>query len=118
MADTASGDEMSSVPPSVVLRHRVRHYEADAQGFLFNSRYLELADAGMTEYLRGLGFPYLDLVASGVDPSVVSAQLQFRAPARFEDILAVSVRCVRVGTASFALGVEVWREAERLARSS
>jgi acyl-CoA thioester hydrolase len=92
-----------------VLHHRVRYHEADAQGFMFNSRFLELADVGMTEYFRSIGWPYLDLLAAGVDPSVVSASLQFARPARFEDVLEVRVGCIRVGTSSFTLSTTVWR---------
>lgn len=91
----------------LVMRHRVRYHEADAQGYLFNSRYLEIADVGMTEYFRHLGFPYLELLASGVDPSVVQASLSFKSPARFEDHLDVHVGCTRVGTSSFDLSTTV-----------
>lgn len=98
-----------------VHTHRVRYHEADAQGFLFNSRYLELADVAMTEYFRSLGFPYPDLVDAGMDPSVVSAELQFRTPARFEDVLSVSVACLRVGKSSFALSIGVRRAEEAVA---
>ena len=72
-----------------VYRHRVRYHEADAQGFMFNSRYLELADVAMTEFFRDLGWPYLDLVAAGADPSVVSASMTFAKPARFEESLNI-----------------------------
>lgn len=51
-----------------VLQHRVRYHEADAQGFLFNSRFLELADVAMTEYFRSIGWPYRKLLAEKVDP--------------------------------------------------
>lgn len=97
---------------ALVLRHRVRYHEADAQGFMFNSRFLEIADVGMTEYFRQLGLPYLELVAGGMDPSVVRAVLNFKRPARFEDELDVSVECVRVGTSSFELHTEVVLEGE------
>lgn len=71
---------------TVVYRHRVRYHEADAQGFLFNSRYLELADVALTEFFRALGWPYQKLVAAGVDPSVVKATIEYKTPARFEDV--------------------------------
>jgi acyl-CoA thioester hydrolase len=113
---TSPIEEGKAAPSSsVVHRHRVRYHEADAQGFFFNSRFLELADVAMTEYFRGLGFPYLELVAGGADPSVVSADLQFLAPARFEDLLWLSVSCVRVGRSSFVLAMKVWRDHSRLA---
>jgi acyl-CoA thioester hydrolase len=98
-----------------VVQHRVRYHEADAQGFLFNSRYLELADVAMTEYFRSLGFPYRELVAAGADPSVVSARLNFARPARFEDILDVRVACTRVGRSSFDLTMAISRNDQTIA---
>ena len=97
------------------LTHRVRYHEADAQGYMFNSRFLELADVGMTEYFRQIGLPYLELLAQGVDPSVVSADLQFARPARFEDLLEVNVACTRVGTSSFTLATQVTRDGDIIA---
>jgi acyl-CoA thioester hydrolase len=98
-----------------VYRHRVRYHETDAQGFLFNARYLELADVAMTAFFRELGWPYPELVAAGADPSVVSAALTFRKPARFDDLLDVAVRCSRVGRSSFHLDIELTRDAEVIA---
>ncbi|MDX3640504.1 thioesterase family protein [Streptomyces sp. MB09-02B] len=98
-----------------VHQHRVRYHEADAQGFLFNARYLELADVAMTEFFRKLGWPYGELVAAGADPSVVSATLSFRKPARFDDLLNISAHCTRVGVSSFGLEVEVTRGADAIA---
>ncbi len=91
------------------LQHRVRYHEADAQGFMFNSRFLELADVAMTEFFRAAGWPYNELVNAGADPSVVSAQLTFSAPARFDDRLDLAVQCTRVGSSSFELVTHVWR---------
>ena len=98
-----------------VYRHRVRYHEADAQGFMFNSRYLELADVAMTEFFRDLGWPYLDLVAAGADPSVVSASMTFAKPARFEEVLEVDVVCAHVGRSSFTLAMTVLRGEETIA---
>jgi acyl-CoA thioester hydrolase len=99
-------------PARTVLRHRVRYHEVDPQGFMFNSRYLEVADVAMAEFFRNRGFPYLELVSSGTDPSVVRAAIDFRRPARFEDVLVVDVACVRVGNSSFDLATFVSREAD------
>jgi acyl-CoA thioester hydrolase len=94
----------------VVLHHRVRYHETDAQGFLFNSRFLEIADVALTEFVRSVGWPYARLLASGVDPSVVNAALHFQAPARFEDLLDVDVTCPHVGTSSFRLHIVLTRD--------
>ncbi len=98
-----------------VTSHRVRYHETDAQGFLFNSRYLELADVAMTEFFRALGFPYRELLVLGMDPSVVKAGIDFRRPARFDDVLDVAAACTRVGRSSFDLVVAVTREGSPIA---
>ncbi|GAA4392074.1 acyl-CoA thioesterase [Tsukamurella soli] len=96
--------------------HHVRYHEVDGQGFLFNARYLEIADVAFTEYLRLLGWTYPEFVAAGADPSVVSANLTFSAPARFDDSLDVDVACVRVGTSSFELHIAITRAGAAVAR--
>lgn len=87
----------------------------DSQGFLFNSRYLEIADVAMTEFFRSIGWPYPKLVAEGTDPSVVSAILSFKAPAFFDDNLDVDVKCRKVGTSSFHLDISIARDETELA---
>ncbi|MEB3370530.1 acyl-CoA thioesterase [Saccharopolyspora mangrovi] len=86
-----------------VHSHRVRYHEVDLQGYLFNARYLEIADVAMAEYFRSLGWTYQELNRAGMDPSVVSANLRFASPARFDDVLDVVARCNRVGNSSFDL---------------
>lgn len=100
---------------AVVLHHRVRYHETDAQGFLFNSRFLEIADVALTEFVRAIGWPYRELLAAGVDPSLVKTAIEFAAPARFEDVLAVDVTCPRVGSSSFALCIRISRDEAHIA---
>ena len=103
---------------ALVLRHRVRYHETDAQGYMFNSRFLEIADVGLTEFVRSIGWPYPKLLAAGVDPSVVQAAINFAAPARFEDLLDVEVTCARVGSSSFVLCVGISRDGMHIAEAN
>lgn len=95
--------------------HRVRYHEVDQQGVLFNGRYFEIADVGHTEFIRELGWTYLEMNALGADPSVVHLEADFAAAARFDDVLGVEVYCIRVGRSSFVLRTEIHRGGERLA---
>jgi acyl-CoA thioester hydrolase len=81
----------------------VRFHEADAQGILFNSRYLELADVAMTEFVRGLGWSYPEFVAAGADVAVVRAEVDFRRSVRFDDLVDLHTTCTDVGRSSFRL---------------
>ena len=98
-----------------VHEHRVRYHETDAQGFLFNARYLELADVAMAEFFRALGWTYDELVAGGCDPSVVTASLTFSRPVRHDDVLDVDVVCRSVGSASFTLFFDICRAGDSVA---
>lgn len=100
---------------SPTYRHRVRYHEADAQGFLFNSRYLELADVAMTEFVRGLGWTYAEFVEAGADASVVRAEVDFRRPVRFDDVLDLHSECTHVGRSSFRLRTVFRRADEEVA---
>lgn len=95
-----------------IHEHRVRYHEVDAQGFMFNARFLEIADVAMAEYFRALGWTYSELIEAGADPSVVSANLIFHVPARHDDVIDVQVTCDRVGTSSFVLSFSFLRGAE------
>ena len=101
-----------------VHTHRVRYHETDAQSYLFNSRYLEIADVAMTEFFRHLGWPYDKLNADGVDPSVVSASLRFNAAVRFDDVVEFHVTCTRVGRSSFDIEQVVTRDGTEVASIS
>jgi acyl-CoA thioester hydrolase len=87
-------------------RQRVRYHETDAQHHVFNSRYLEYIDIAFTEFLRELGWAYLDLVKDGCDPSLVHVELDFLAPVRFDEELVVAVYVHKVGTTSFTIRYE------------
>ena len=80
---------------SVVYSHRVRYHEVDQQGYLFNGRYLKIADVAMVEFFRSLGFHYDALIAGGTDPSLVKTEVTFSAPAHFDDLLEADVTARR-----------------------
>lgn len=87
--------------------HRVRYHEVDGQGYLFNARYLEIADVAFTELARALGLEITPTDENDFDPSVVTAALEYRSPARFDDVLDVDVTVTHVGRSSFSVVLTV-----------
>jgi acyl-CoA thioester hydrolase len=84
---------------------RVRYGECDAQKVVFNSRYGDYVDVAVNEFLRALG--YQDQLLSGeLDFQLVKQTTEWRAPARFDQVLAVSVAATRIGTTSFTFTTE------------
>ena len=83
--------------------HRVRYDEVDAQGIVGNASWLSLLQLGRIEYLR-----YLSLMMEGgtrapVQVVVRRCAIDFLAPARFDDPLAIRVRTAYLGSRSAKL---------------
>ena len=80
---------------------RVRYAECDAQKVVFNSRYAEYVDVAMNEFLRAIGFDTNGLLTSSLDFQLVKQTTEWKRPARFDDILAIDVEALHLGTTSF-----------------
>ena len=94
---------------------RVRWSELDPQGIVFNPNYFVYFDVACTEYMRAIGYPYPDGLASlGVDLFAVNAHANFRGSARYDDILEVGVRVGNVGRTSLRFDFGVFRGTEPL----
>ncbi len=91
---------------------RVRWAEVDRQGVVFNGHYLTYFDVGVTEYWRAAGMSYPgDFVTDAADLFLVKATVEYYAPAHFDDLLDIAVRCVRLGRSSMTYALAVYRQA-------
>jgi acyl-CoA thioester hydrolase len=101
------GGEVTAPAPSSVeaFRYylRVRYIECDAQKVVFNSRYAEYADVAINEFLRAIGV-LPAFIAGDLDFQLVKQTIEWKAPARFDQVLELSIAAVRLGTTSFAIG--------------
>lgn len=86
---------------------RVRYGECDAQQVVFNARYGDYVDVALTEYFRALLGSYQLLLESGLDNQVVRMATDWTSPARFDEVLALAVETLRVGTTSYGMRVVI-----------
>ncbi|MEX6632464.1 acyl-CoA thioesterase [Hyphococcus lacteus] len=84
---------------------RVRWAECDAQGIVFNVNYFLFIDVAMTEWLRALGIMGSDTA----EFFTVHAEADYRASAKFDDMLDIGVRCVSFGRSSMTLDAGIFR---------
>ncbi|TKV69197.1 acyl-CoA thioesterase [Marinobacter panjinensis] len=94
------------------FRFRVRYGECDAQSVVFNARYADYVDISVNEYIRTLFGDYQNLLDQDLDIQVVSLTVNYRAPARFDDVLEARIKAGRIGNTSFTLHLEFYRYAE------
>ena len=84
--------------------------ECDAQGIVFNGAYLGYLELAQAEYWRNLGIGIYHLPQSGYfDFAVVKTTLEFKAPARMDEIVEACVRVSRIGNTSLDMEMELYR---------
>jgi len=71
--------------------HRVSYAECTVGNHIYHSRYLDLLEAARGEFLRSLGSPVLHWQENDSIFPVVEAHLRYKAPARYDDLLAIEV---------------------------
>jgi acyl-CoA thioester hydrolase len=84
---------------------RVRYGECDSQKVVFNSRYSEYVDLATTEFLRALGFGEA-VIQAELDYQLVKQTIEWKQPARFDNVLELAVAATRLGTTSFTIQTE------------
>jgi acyl-CoA thioester hydrolase len=99
------------------IRIRVYYEDTDAAGIVYHAAYLEFAERARTEMLRCLGLDHGTLRARfGLMFTVRRCVVDYRAPARLDDLLEIRTRLVRLGGASLDLEQLVLRAPELLTR--
>ena len=79
---------------------RVRYAECDAQEVVFNAKYVEYIDVAVMEYFRAVFGDYRNLLEKGMDTQVVNVSVSWKAPATFDDVLALEFELKKIGTTS------------------
>ncbi len=90
-----------------IATHRVRSYELDSFGHVNNAAYLNYLEFARGEYLLQRGLSFADFHRWNALPFAVSAQIQFKSPARVHDFLDIEGSVVEWKRASFSLHYKV-----------
>lgn len=68
---------------------RVRYAETDQMGVVYHGNYAQYFEMGRVEWLRNLGLSYSFMEGNGVMLPVVSLAINYKKPARYDDLLTV-----------------------------
>ena len=74
----------------VTLDLTVRFAETDAMGIVHHSNYLVWFEAARVAWLDAAGVPYKEVADNGNHFAVTGVQVEYRAPARFGDVVRVT----------------------------
>ena len=100
-----------------MFSHPVRIYweDTDAGGVVYHAQYLAFLERARTEWLRALGYGQdLLRVEHGLVFAVRAMRIDFRAPARLDDALDVSVALRQCRHASLVIAQDIRRDGRLL----
>lgn len=99
---------------------RVRYSEIDGQQIVFNAHYLTWMDTALAEYLRHLGIVYGEVRegAEPVDFHTVRNLIDYHAPVRFDEVIAVCCRPGRIGRSSITFEMAIFARGDDAARAT
>lgn len=97
---------------------RIYYEDTDFSGFVYHARYLHFFERGRTEALRGLGIDQRAMFEAEGGPSsfvVRRMTIDFRSPARMDDMVSVETRITDLGGATIEMRQVLRRGDEVLA---
>ena len=90
-------------------RTRVGFSDTDAQGIVYYGRYLPYFDLARVEYHRNLGLLGMDIGEEGQEFVMRANQIEYLAPAVFDDEIEVYIRVARIGRTSVTYELAAYR---------
>lgn len=94
---------------------RVRYAETDQMGVAHHRNYLVWMELGRTDWLRQRGRTYAQWEDAGIRLPVTGIQVNYRVPARYDDLLTVRTWIKEAGRRKVIFGYRIEREGQRLA---
>lgn len=76
---------------------RVRYQETDGMGVVYHGNYLTWFEIARTEWTRINGYAYQAIEARGLYLPVVDISIQYKHPARYDDVVEVRCRMTDMG---------------------
>ena len=93
---------------------RVYIEDTDAGGIVYYVNYLKFMERARTEFLRSLGFGKAGANKEGFQFVVHSAEIDYKKPAKLDDLLDVTARVLTASGASILFAQEVRRDGQLL----
>ena len=88
---------------------RMCFQDVDGEGIVYHSNYLDYAERARSEFLRDVGLPVNDLLERDVAFVIKKAEINYKSPARLEDLLTVHTSIGEIRGASMVMNQTIKR---------
>lgn len=89
---------------------RVRYAETDKMGVVYHGNYAQYFEMGRVEWLRNLGLSYAFMEEKGIMLPVVNLTLNYKKPARYDDLLTVRTILKKQESVKIEFDYEIYNE--------
>lgn len=92
---------------------RVRYADTDAMGVVYHANYLVWFEVGRNEIMRAWNLPYTEFEKRGIFVPVVSAEIQWKSPAHYDEVLVIETRVAELSPARITFAYRILRQADQ-----
>ena len=96
----------------VSTEYRVPYADTDQMGVVYYGNYLTLFERARNELMRACGYTYRRCEAEGWMLPVIHSEVDYRSPARYDDLLEISAWVQSVRGVRIEIACEVRRQGE------
>ena len=96
----------------VEARLRVIYGDTDQMGVVYHANYFRYFEFSLMEFFRARGGNYREMEEQGFQLPIVEVSAQYKAPARYDDLLVIRPTITELRRASLTFTYELFREDE------
>ena len=96
----------------IVTEYRVPYADTDQMGVVYYGNYLALFERARNELMRACGYTYKECEAEGFMLPVVHAEVDYRRPAKYDDLLEIAAWVQARKGVRIEIACEVRRQGE------
>lgn len=93
---------------------RVRYAETDQMGVVYHGNYAQYFEMGRVEWLRNMGVSYKWMEENGIMLPVVSLTINYKKPARYDDVLRVKTIFKNQSSVKIEFDYEIYNDMNEL----
>lgn len=92
---------------------RVRYAETDQMGVVYHANYVVWMEVGRVEAMRAAGLNYAEMEREGIRVAVIGIELDYKAAARYDDLVDVRASVVEVQSRMMRIEYEIRRASDQ-----
>ncbi|MDD2703680.1 MAG: thioesterase family protein [Candidatus Omnitrophica bacterium] len=92
------------------IEKKIYYHDTDCGGVVYYANYLKFLEEGRTEFCADRGISLKELADKGAVFPVVHVEVNYKSPARYQDIIRIHTKVAKVGNSSVHYDQKITRD--------